>query len=140
MADTPNENRRPQAPSLSGPHLEFDISKAPDNDLRPWAPPRGGVAVERRDSWEVAMHGARAGLFAGAALGGLEIAASTMLSHSPRLPFDFAAVIVVGPEALLPAFPLAASLALGTVLHVLLSTRARVLSDGSSDGRPLSFS
>ena len=98
-----------------------NISKAPDNDLLPWAPPRVGVAVERRDSWEVAMHGARAGLLAGAALGLVEIAASTMLRHSPRLPFDFAAAIVVGPEALLPAFPLAASLVLGTVLHVLLS-------------------
>jgi hypothetical protein len=98
-----------------------NISKAPDNELRPWAPPRVGVAVERRDSWEVAMHGARAGLLAGAALGLVEIAASTMLRHSPRLPFDFAAAIVVGPEALLPAFPLAASLVLGTVLHVLLS-------------------
>jgi hypothetical protein len=79
------------------------------------------VAVERRDAWEVAIHGARAGLLAGATLGLVEIAASTMLRHSPRLPFDFAAAIVVGPEALLPAFPLAASLALGTVLHVLLS-------------------
>jgi hypothetical protein len=67
------------------------------------------------------MHGARSGLLAGAALGLVEIAASTMLRHSPRLPFDFAAAIVVGPEALLPAFPLAASLVLGTVLHVLLS-------------------
>lgn len=92
-----------------------------NENRRPWAPPRVGVAVERRDSWEVAMHGARAGLLAGATLGLVEIAASTMLRHSPRLPFDFAAAIVVGPEALLPAFPLAASLVLGTVLHVLLS-------------------
>jgi hypothetical protein len=97
------------------------LSKAPDHDLLSWAPPRTGVAVERRRAWEVAMHGARAGLLAGAALGLVEIAASTLLSHSARLPFDFAAAIVVGPEALLPAFPLAASLALGTVLHVLLS-------------------
>lgn len=92
-----------------------------NENRRPWAPPRVGVAVERRDSWEVAMHGARAGLLAGATLGLVEIAASTMLRHGPRLPFDFAAAIVVGPEALLPAFPLAASLVLGTVLHVLLS-------------------
>ena len=98
-----------------------NISKAPDHDLRPWAPPRGGVEVERRELWEVIVHGARAGLLAGAALGLVEIAASTMLRRSPRLPFDFAAAIVVGPAALLPAFPLAASLALGTVLHVLLS-------------------
>ena len=98
-----------------------NVSKVPGNDLRPWAPPRVGVAVERRDSWELARHGARAGLLAGAALGLVEIAASTMLRRSPRLPFDFAAAIVVGPAALLPAFPLAASLALGTVLHVLLS-------------------
>ena len=84
-----------------------DISKAPDNDLRPWAPPRVGVAVERRDSWEVAMHGARAGLLAGATLGLVEIAASTMLRHSPRLPFDFAAAIAVGPEALSITFGVA---------------------------------
>jgi hypothetical protein len=67
------------------------------------------------------MHGARAGLLAGVALGAVEIAASTLLSDDPWLPFDFAAAIIVGPEALAPAFPLAASLALGTVLHVLLS-------------------
>jgi hypothetical protein len=98
-----------------------NASKGPDNDWPPWAPPRAGVAVERRDSWELARHGARAGLLAGAALGLVEIAASTALRQSPRLPFDFAAAIVVGPDALLPAFPLAASMALGTVLHVLLS-------------------
>jgi len=67
------------------------------------------------------MHGTYAGLLAGVALGVVEIAASTMLSDNPRLPFDFAAALIVGPEALLPAFPLAASLALGIVLHVLLS-------------------
>jgi hypothetical protein len=95
--------------------------KARNGDVLPWAPPRVGVPVERRDSWEVAMHGARAGLLAGVALGVVEIAASTMLRDSPRLPFDFAAALIVGPAALLPSFPLAASLALGTVLHVLLS-------------------
>jgi hypothetical protein len=51
----------------------------------------------------------------------VEIAAATVLSRDPWLPFDFAAALIVGPEALLPAFPLAASVALGTVLHVLLS-------------------
>ena len=95
--------------------------KTPNSDSLPWAPPRVGVPVERRDSWEVATHGARAGLVAGVALGAVEIAASTLLRDAPRLPFDFAAAIIVGPEALAPAFPLAASLALGTVLHVLLS-------------------
>jgi hypothetical protein len=95
--------------------------KARNGDVLPWAPPRVGVPVERRDSWEVAMHGARAGVLAGVALGVVEIAASTMLRDSPRLPFDFAAALIVGPAALLPSFPLAASLALGTVLHVLLS-------------------
>lgn len=98
-----------------------NASKARNNDLLPWAPPRVGVPVERRDAWEVAMHGTYAGLVAGVALGVVEIAASTMLSDNPRLPFDFAAALIVGPEALLPAFPLAASLALGIVLHVLLS-------------------
>jgi len=67
------------------------------------------------------MHGARAGLLAGVALGAVEIAASSVLSDDPWLPFNFAAALMVGPEALLPAFPLAASLALGAVLHVLLS-------------------
>jgi len=98
-----------------------NASKARNNDLLPWAPPRVGVPVERRDAWEVVMHGTYAGLVAGVALGVVEIAASTMLSDNPRLPFDFAAALIVGPEALLPAFPLAASLALGIVLHVLLS-------------------
>jgi hypothetical protein len=98
-----------------------NISTPRNNDLLPWAPPRRGVPVERRDSWEVLTHGACAGLLGGVALGVAEIVASTMLSDSPRLPFDFAAALIVGPEALVPAFPLAASLALGTVLHVLLS-------------------
>lgn len=92
-----------------------------DSDMRPWAPPRMGVPVERRDPWEVAMHGARAGLLAGVALGAIEVAASVLLRNDPWLPFDFATAILVGPEALGPSFPLAASLALGTVLHVLLS-------------------
>ena len=91
------------------------------NEARPWAPPRIGVPVEHRDSWELAMHGARAGLLAGLTLGVVEIFASYMLIGDPWLPFDFAAAIVVGPEALLPAFPIAASLALGTILHLLLS-------------------
>jgi hypothetical protein len=91
------------------------------SDMAPWAPPRVGVPVERRDAWELAMHGTRAGLLAGVALGVVEIGASTFLSDDPWLPFDFAAALIVGPEALVPSFPLAASLALGTVLHVLLS-------------------
>jgi len=37
------------------------------------------------------------------------------------LPFDFAAGIVIGPGAFDAGFPLAASVALGTVMHVLLS-------------------
>ena len=96
-------------------------SESEAGDGRPWAPPRVGLPVERRDGWEVTVHGARAGLLAGVALGVVEIAASTALRGDPWLPFSFAAAIVVGPEALAPAFPLAASLALGTVLHVLLS-------------------
>ncbi|PYR34179.1 MAG: hypothetical protein DMF90_18070 [Acidobacteria bacterium] len=67
------------------------------------------------------MHGARAGLAAGLALGVVEITASTLLRGDPRLPFDFAAAIIVGPEALAPAFPLVASLTLGAVIHALLS-------------------
>jgi hypothetical protein len=96
-------------------------SKARNTDGLPWAPPRVGLPVERRDSWELVTHGAHAGLLAGAALGAVEIAASTILKNDPWLPFDFAAALIVGPEALTPAFPLGASLALGTVLHVLLS-------------------
>jgi hypothetical protein len=96
-------------------------SEAKSGDMRPWAAPRSGVPVERRDLWEVVMQGARAGLLAGVALGVIEIAASVVLRNDPWLPFDFAAAILVGPEALAPTFPLAASLALGTVLHVLLS-------------------
>jgi hypothetical protein len=67
------------------------------------------------------MHCARAGLLAGLALGVVEIGASSVLRADPWLPFDFAAAIIVGPEALAPAFPLAASLMLGMVIHVLLS-------------------
>jgi len=46
---------------------------------------------------------------------------STALRGDPWLPFDFAVAIVVGPEALAPVFPVAAAVALGTVIHILLS-------------------
>ena len=96
-------------------------SKPRSEDERPWAPPRVGVPVERRDAWELATHGARAGLLAGLALGLVEILASAVLRGDPWLPFEFATAIVVGPEALSPGFPVAASVMLGTVIHVLLS-------------------
>jgi hypothetical protein len=96
--------------------------KPRNEDERPWAPPRAGAPVERRDAWELATHGARAGLLAGLGLGIVEILASAVLRGDPSLPFDFAAAIVVGPEALSPGFPVAASVMLGIVIHVLLST------------------
>ena len=97
-------------------------SKSPfSSDSRPWAAPRVGLPVERREPWELAMHGARAGLIAGLGLGVVEIGASSVLQADPWLPFDFAAAILVGPDALAPTFPLAASLTLGMVIHVLLS-------------------
>jgi hypothetical protein len=79
------------------------------------------VRVERRDPWEVVRHGTLAGLIAGLGLGCVAIVASTALRGDPGLPFDFATAIVVGPEALAPTFPVAASLALGMVIHALLS-------------------
>lgn len=90
-------------------------------DRHSWAPPRTGVRVERRDTWELLSHGIAAGLVAGVGLGVVEVIASTLLRGDPWLPFDFAAAVVVGPEALVPTFPVAASLALGTVMHTLLS-------------------
>ena len=92
------------------------------DDPRPWSPPRVGVSVERLDPWELAMHGARAGLLSGLALGLVEIVASAVLRGDPWLPFDFAAAILVGAEAFSPAFPVGASVALGTLIHALLST------------------
>lgn len=88
---------------------------------RAWAPPRMAVQVERRDPWELVSHGTFAGLLAGVGLGFVAIVASTALRGDPWLPFHFAVAIVVGPEALGPTFPVAASLALGAVLHILLS-------------------
>src|SRR5689334_20802648 len=43
--------------------------KPRNEDERPWAPPRAGLPVERREAWELATHGARAGLLAGLGLG-----------------------------------------------------------------------
>jgi len=96
-------------------------SKSQTNDRRSWAPPRVGLEVERRDRWEIVRHGTFAGLSAGFALGFVEIVVSTALRGDPWLPFDFAVAIVVGPEALAPAFPVVAAVALGTVVHILLS-------------------
>ena len=92
-----------------------------DEDTRPWAPPRVGVLVERRDAWEIVVHGARGGMLAGVALGLTEIVASTLLRNEPGFPFRFAVAIAVGPEALAPTFPLAASVVLGLVIHFSLS-------------------
>jgi hypothetical protein len=96
-------------------------SEAQTKNRESWAPPRVGLQVERRDRWEVVRHGTFAGLLAGFALGSAEIVASTALRGDPWLPFDFAVAIVVGPDALAPAFPVAASVALGTVIHTFLS-------------------
>jgi hypothetical protein len=96
-------------------------SESQTDDRRSWAPPRLGLEVERRDRWEVVRHGTVAGLLAGFALGFVEIVVSAALRSDPWLPFDFAVAIVVGPEALAPAFPVAAAVALGTVIHILLS-------------------
>ena len=96
-------------------------SESQTNDRGSWAPPRAGLEVERCNRWEIVRHGTFAGLSAGFALGLVEIVASTALRGDPWLPFDFAVAIVVGPEALAPAFPVAASVALGTVIHTLLS-------------------
>ena len=90
-------------------------------DGHSWAPPRTGVTVERRDTWVLVSHGTFAGLIAGLGLGFIAIVASTVLRGDPWLPFDFAAAIVVGREALAPTFSSAASLALGSVIHLLLS-------------------
>ncbi len=91
------------------------------DDARPWASPRGGVPVERRDPWALVVHGAGAGLLAGLALGVVEMVASAALEGDPWLPFDFATAIVVGPEALGSGFSVGASVALGTVIHLVLS-------------------
>ena len=96
-------------------------SESQTDDRRSWAPPRVGLEVERRDRWEIVRHGTFAGLSAGFALGFVEIVVSTALRGDPWLPFDFAVAIVVGPEALAPAFPVVAAVALGTVVHILLS-------------------
>ncbi len=103
--------------SVNEPRGTFQRSE----DERPWATPHAGLPVERRDAWELAAHGARAGVLAGLALGLIEVLASAALRDDPWLPFDFAAAIVVGPDALSPGFPVAASMMLGTVIHVLLS-------------------
>lgn len=109
------------APPKEARRLVTSSAKSPFSDSRPWAPPRAGLPIEHRDPWDLVMHGARAGLLAGFALGVVEIGASSVLRGDPSLPFDFAAAILVGPEALAPTFPLGASLTLGMVIHVLLS-------------------
>lgn len=96
------------------------LEPRPDDTLG-WAPPREGVPVERRDPGTVLKHGALAGLVAGLVLGAVEIVASIALDRDPWLPFDFAAAIVVGPEALEPGFSHIASVVLGTTVHLLLS-------------------
>jgi hypothetical protein len=90
-------------------------------DRRPWASPRDGVPIERREAVVVLAHGASAGLLGGLALGVVEVVASALLRGDPSMPFEFATALIVGPEALAPGFPAAASVALGTVIHLLLS-------------------
>jgi len=99
----------------------MDGFESRSHDRGAWAPPRMGVTVERRDLWELVSHGTLAGLLAGLGLGLAAVVASTVRRNDPWLPFDFAVAVVVGPEALAPTFPAAASLVLGTVIHTLLS-------------------
>jgi len=125
VAPQERSRRKRKAPALfaSRPQQKrlMADSESQTDDRRSWAPPRVGLEVERRDPSEVVRHGTFAGLLAGFALGFVEVLVSTALRRDPWLPFDFAVAIVVGPEALAPAFPVAASVALGTVIHILLS-------------------
>lgn len=93
----------------------------PTDDSRPWAPPRVGVQVEQRGASTIFVHGIQAGLVAGLALGIVEVVASAFLQGDPWLPFDFATAIVVGLDALAPSFPVGASVALGSAIHLVLS-------------------
>jgi len=88
----------------------MDGFESRSHDRGAWAPPRMGVTVERRDLWELVSHGTLAGLLAGLGLGLAAVVASTVRRNDPWLPFDFAVAVVVGPEALAPTFPAAASL------------------------------
>jgi hypothetical protein len=66
-------------------HIVTNRSKPRSIETLSWAQPRAGLPVERREPWELAMHGARAGLVAGLALGVVEITASTVLRGEPTV-------------------------------------------------------
>lgn len=111
-----------------------DIRRAPPaepgswaDDTRVWAPPRDGVTTEAISAWEVVVHGARAGLLAGIVLGIVEILATAALGGDPLFPFAFAAGILIGPGALAAGFSTVAAIALGTVIHLLISIGVGVM-------------
>ena len=85
------------------------------------------VMVERRDIDTVVVHGSLAGLAAGLMLGLATVTGTLILSGSAWLPFRFASAFVVGPDALEPAFPLAAAVPLGLAIHFSLSALFGVL-------------
>lgn len=82
---------------------------------------KSAVVVERRDIDTVVVHGALAGLAAGSLLGLATVIGTLILSGSAWLPFRFAAAFVVGPDALVHTFPLAAAVPLGLAIHFSLS-------------------
>ena len=79
------------------------------------------VLVEKRDIDTVVVHGSLAGLLAGLVLGATTVIVSLILTGSASWPFRFAASIVVGPDAVDPAFPLGAALLLGSAIHFVLA-------------------
>lgn len=97
------------------------------DDTRAWAPPREGVTTETITGWEVVVHGARAGLLAGIVLGIVEVVATAALGDDPLFAFGFAAGILVGPSALSAGFSWVAAVALGTVMHLLISVGVGVM-------------
>lgn len=58
---------------------------------------------------------------AGLALGVATVAGSFVIAGDAQLPFRFASALVVGPQALDPAFPLPVALLLGLAIHFSLA-------------------
>lgn len=123
----------PREPAQGGGHTPAVRRAAPAepdswaDDTRAWAPPRAGVTTEAISAWEVVVHGARAGLLAGIVLGIVEMLATAALGEDPMFPFAFAAGILVGPGALAAGFSAVAAVALGTVMHLLISIGVGVM-------------
>ncbi|MBI4319476.1 MAG: hypothetical protein HY675_13390 [Chloroflexi bacterium] len=79
------------------------------------------MAIERRSSSDLLVHGIIGGIVAGIVFAIFEMAAAATMGLSFFDPVRLIASLAIGTQALSPAFPLATAVITGLVVHLVLS-------------------